>query len=277
MNQEQTIYGYTDYRRFLKKRFLELKRKHRGFSYRVFCKKAGLKNSGFLKLVIDGKKNLGVEGIRKFIRGFDLEGRQARYFEMLVYFNQASTHEEKEHYFSRLVQFRGFQIAKRIAAAQYNIFSHWYYIAILEIIRMETRETRDARWVQAHLKPEVSYREVKKAVCELLALGMIEEEASGNLVRKDVMLSTEDEVTSMALSAFHLQMSDLAKLSIQKDLQSDREFSSLTIATSQKGYQQAKKEVQLFRKKIHDIMEKEVTQPKSFVGHLNFQLFKLSK
>ena len=40
---------------------------------------------------MDGKKNLSVESINKMINGLELEGKPARYFEILVLYNQAKT------------------------------------------------------------------------------------------------------------------------------------------------------------------------------------------
>ncbi len=92
------IYEYTDYRSFLKDRFFDLKNRNPLFSYRAFNRLAGLKNSGYLKLVIDGKKNLGERGIWKLARGFKLEQEEGRYFAALVRMNQARDRDEKNHY-----------------------------------------------------------------------------------------------------------------------------------------------------------------------------------
>lgn len=92
------IYEYNDYRAFLRDRFSALKKQNPMFSYRAFNRLAGLKNSGFLKLVIDGQKNLGQTGIWKMARGFKLTEDEARYFAALVHFNQAKEIDEKNHY-----------------------------------------------------------------------------------------------------------------------------------------------------------------------------------
>src|SRR5262249_15294315 len=101
-----SVYDYADYRLFLKDRFFEMKKNNPLFSYRAFNRLAGLKNSGFLKLVIDGKKNLGETGIRKLARGFKLSEADTRYFAALVRFNQAVDQEEREHYEGQMAGFR---------------------------------------------------------------------------------------------------------------------------------------------------------------------------
>src|SRR5262249_32035516 len=66
------VYDYMDYRCFLKERFSSLKARNPLFSYRSFSRLAGTKSSGFLKLIIDGRRNLGDDGIMMVARGFKL-------------------------------------------------------------------------------------------------------------------------------------------------------------------------------------------------------------
>ncbi len=69
----------------------------------------------------------------------------------------------------------------------------------------------------------------------------------------------------------------MAARSVMQDAAEDREFSALTIATTEKTFQKAKQEVQKFRKKLHSILEQEDDAPKTFVTQINLQLFKLSR
>jgi uncharacterized protein (TIGR02147 family) len=272
-----TVYDYTNYRSFLKDKFRELKQKNPSLSYRSFNRLAGIKSSGFLKLVIDGKRNLADEGISMLAQGFRLGEAERRYFELLVKFNQAKNPEEKNRIFRELSQNRRFIAAKPLTAAQYHLFSNWYYVAILEMIRIETKEVRNIAWLRTHLNPPVPLKEIKRAVAELKQLDLLEERKNGELFRKEAMLSTEDEVRSISVANFHVQMSKMAGRAVMKEKASDREFSALTIVTSQKSFQKAKLEIQNFRKKLHSILEQEESEAKSFVAQINFQLFKLSK
>jgi len=268
------VYDYMNYRCFLKDRFLSLKRKNPLFSYRSFNRLAGIQSSGFLKLVIDGKRNLGDEGIVMVSRGFKLVEDERKYFETLVKFNQAAHHEEKDRHFRELSQHRRFLAAKPLTAAQYHLFSRWYYVGTLELLRLRAAEKRDLRWIQAHLRPKVGLRQLKHAVEELKQLGLITDQ-DGQLAPRETMLATEDEVASLSVANFHVQMSELASRSVVQDPASDREFSTLTVATSECGFRRMKQEIQRFRKKLHSIIEQESGSERTLVGHLNLQLFKL--
>lgn len=273
----QSIYDYLDYRRFLSDRFLELKRRNPAFSYRAFNRLAGVRSSGFLGLVISGKRNLAEDGIRMIARGFHLDDEDRRYFEILVRFNQTRDSEEKGRFFRELSQNRKFIAARPLTAAQYRLFSNWYYAVILELVRTGTDEIKDAGWIRRRLHPPVGLKEIKRATQELQALDLLTEDGQGNLVRKETMLKTEDEVKAVSVVNFHVQMSEMAIRSVLKDKGREREFSALTIAMSEKGFQRAKALIQKFRKSLHSMLEEEVPDPKTFVGQINFQLFKLSK
>ena len=101
-SRDISIYDYLDYRRFLRDAFEEKKNTLQGFSYRTFSRSAGIVSPSFLKLVMDGKRNLTPSSIRKFARGFRLKPDEAEYFENLVLYNQAADEEEGEHYFAKL-------------------------------------------------------------------------------------------------------------------------------------------------------------------------------
>lgn len=272
-----SVFDFTNYRLFLKNMFDQAKELNPNFSYRLFNRKAGIASSAFLKLVIDGKRNLAKEGIRKITKGFNLNDKESHFFENLVYFNQATHHEEKNSYFKELAQNTQFKKAKQLEIFQYNLFSHWYYVAILELVKIQDPVKKDALWIAKKLNPAVGLVEVKKAVIELKKLKVLGEDKQGNLFRLDPMLATPDEVASVAVGAFHIQMSELAKRAVEEEKPEDREFSALTIATSEAALKRAKKEIQEFRKKIHAILEEDSTHPKKVVSHLNLQLFNLTK
>lgn len=226
---------------------------------------------------MDGQRNLADKGIGMIARGFRLSEAERRYFESLVKFNQAVSHEEKDRYFRELSQNKKFLAAKPLIAAQYQLFSHWYYVAILELVRLPSKTPKDASWLQRRLQPEVGLREVKKAVADLKTCGLLTEEPQEGLSRQEAMLATQDEIKSLSVANIHSQMSYLAARAVMKEPAPEREFSSLTVITSERGYQRAKQEIQKFRKKLHSILEQENDDPKDFVGQLNLQLFKLSK
>jgi len=99
--QNLDITTYTDFRHFLKD-WLQEARQRRGFSLRRFAARAGLGSPGYLLMVIDGKRNLGEEGLERFMHGMRLVGDDRLFFRNLVLWNQADTDEQRAAYEGKL-------------------------------------------------------------------------------------------------------------------------------------------------------------------------------
>ena len=55
-----TVFAYSNYREFLRDWFAQLQSSP-GFSFRSFSRIAGFNSPNFVKLVVDGKRNLSIE------------------------------------------------------------------------------------------------------------------------------------------------------------------------------------------------------------------------
>lgn len=108
MNKTQSIniYDYTDYRQFLHAYYKEQKARNPAFSYRYFAKKAGFNSSGLYKDIVDGRTGITRSLIMRFSLAMKFSSKQQEYFEMLVYFNEAKTVDEKKLYFERMMKYR---------------------------------------------------------------------------------------------------------------------------------------------------------------------------
>ena len=211
------------------------------------------------------------------IRGCGLSEPEGRYFDALVRFNQAATHDAKGRHLQELLHLRQMRHAKPLAAAQYHLFSRWYYVVILELFRLDAAGTRDVEWLHRRVHPPIGLCELQAAVKDLVQLGLLRYDDDKQLVRTEAMITTPDEVQSVAITNFHIQMADLAARAVRQAPRMEREFSSLTIAISAKRYQMAKREIQAFRKRLHSILEQVDGEPKEIVGQVNLQLFTLNR
>jgi len=102
----EKIFEYDNYRAFLKDYFSLMKKKKAFFTLKYFAKKAGFNSASFCMYVIDGRRNLSYKSIPKMIKGLELRGKRATYFENLVLMNQATSIEERERYYSTIEKLR---------------------------------------------------------------------------------------------------------------------------------------------------------------------------
>lgn len=267
------LFGYLDYREFLRDAYAALKERTRGFSYRAFSKKAGMSSPNFLKLVIEGKRNLGPESVERFANALDLSTRETEFFRELVAFSQASSPAEKNEHFANLGKHRKHRRVRKLERSTFEYLSHWYYPAIRELVSCEGfRE--DPEWIAATLHPKITPRQATTAIEVLLRLGLLARNDHGQLVQGDPLLSTGPEVRSLAIRNFHRQMIGRAIDALESIEVEEREISGTTVALDAEGFR-------LFKEKIHalraELLELSAQQKgPTRVVQFNFQAFPLA-
>src|SRR5690606_36868144 len=130
---ELDVFQYLDYRALLRDWYQAHNSDGRSFSFRAFARRAGLKSPNYLKLVMDGERNLTPQTAERFAKGLGLEGDGASYFIDLVAFNQAATLTERNKQYARLTSFRGYRKAHKIDLAHAAYHSASYMPAIREM------------------------------------------------------------------------------------------------------------------------------------------------
>src|SRR6201986_1824211 len=83
-----SVYDFLDHRAYLAAYYAAAKRTRPSFSFRLFSKLAGLRSPNFLKLLIDGERNLGADSVGRFAEALGLTGADAEFFADLVAFGQ---------------------------------------------------------------------------------------------------------------------------------------------------------------------------------------------
>lgn len=150
------ISEHLDYRAFLNSMYNYLKIEKPGFSYRSFAKAAGLNSPSFLKLVMDGKRNLTDESIEKFAHAFMLNQEESEYFRTLVKYNQSGSTEEKMRNYKWLQKLKGEDAQKALNnSPEQEFWDLWFATALKkakeEGHRLESLEQLEAKFREIHL------------------------------------------------------------------------------------------------------------------------------
>ena len=269
-----SVYDFLDHRAYLAAYYQAAKRTRPSFSFRLFSKLAGLRSPNFLKLVIDGERNLGADSVGRFAQALALEPADAEFFADLVAFGQAQTLAEKNRAFERIGASRRFRAARRIDGELFAYLSHWYNPAIRELAAREDFQ-EEPRWIAAQLRPKISPTEAAEAMKLLLSLGLlVREPKSGRVVRGEPTLTTEHEVRSLGAAAFHRQMLERAAQSIETVPRELRDLAALTVCVSSETAAIVKQRIHQFREALTELCDAD-TQG-STVYQLNVQWFPLS-
>jgi uncharacterized protein (TIGR02147 family) len=266
-------FSYLDFRAFLRDLYAAKKVASPAFSHRAFSRRAGLRSTNYLHLVVGGKRNLTQTAARSFAKGFGLAKEESDYFCALVRYNQAKVADERAEAFAALGRFRKFREVHELASAQSAYHSTWYLPAIRELAaRADFRD--DPKWIANQLVPRISTAEARRAVALLVELGLLIRRGK-RLERAAALVSTGEAPLGHHLVAYHRAMLTRASESMDFIARDEREISSVTLCVSRDMLARLKQRIVEFR---HELLQMaELEGPAERVVQINFQLFPMSK
>lgn len=267
------VFAYFDYRAFLRDAYADLKERQPGFSYRWFARRAGMTSPNFLKLVIDGKRNLTAGSSEQFAVALDLTSSETAFFRELVGFGQARSAAEKNRHFERIGSYRQHRAVCALERDQFEYLSHWWYPAIRELVACDGF-VEDDEWIARRLVPAITAAQARQAIELLLALGFVERDQCGRLRQREPLLSTGAEVRSLAVGNFHRQMMERAAAAIDLCDRELRDISGVTVALSPEGFKLVKQRIVELRAELLALSAGEAHPTR--VVQVNFQLFPLA-
>ncbi|OWV03966.1 MULTISPECIES: TIGR02147 family protein [unclassified Fibrobacter] len=270
---EPDVLQYTNYRVYLRDYYEYKKKTTAAFSLRFFAEKAGLSSHAHLKLAIDGKRNITKNTATKLIHGLGLENQRAAYFESLVFFNQATTDEDKKIYYAQLIKASPRSKLHKMDKAQLRIFKEWHHSAILEMVGLKDfRPIPDQ--ISKRLRGLITPAQVTESLNLLLELGLLVKTANGYR-QSNPLITTDDEVQDVVVKMYHNQMLSLSNKMLNDLPGAERDVSALTFGIKRSDFVNLKKHLQLMRKELLDFSAKAGEAEE--VVQINIQLFPLTR
>lgn len=267
------VFAYLDARAFLRDTYTYRKAHQRGFSFRAFSRRAGLKSPNYLKLVMEGDRNLTPTTAHAFAKALGLEGQRHAYFLDLVAFTQARSTDERAALYERLIRFREHRAIHRIDIAYGLYHAHWYIPAIRELsFRPDCPD--DAAWIASRLLPSITPREAEDALDLLCELGLVARE-DGRLKPTEPLVTTGAEVKSLHIRNFHRTMIRRGLAALEDLPAAERDISSVTLCLGDDGIPRLKDLLAQFRRQLLQLSDAEASPTR--VVQLNLQLFPLSR
>jgi len=270
---EPDVLQYTNYRVYLRDYYEFKKSTTAAFSLRFFAEKAGLSSHAHLKLTIDGKRNITKNTVTKLIHGLGLENQRAAYFESLVFFNQATTDEDKKVYYAQLIKASPRSKLHKMDKAQLRIFKEWHHSAILEMVGLKDfRPIPDQ--ISKRLRGLITPAQATESLNLLLELGLLVKTANGYR-QSNPLITTDDEVQDIMVKMYHTQMLALSARMLNDLPGPERDVSALTFGIKRSDFTNLKKHLQLMRKELLDFSAK--AGEAEDVVQINLQLFPLTR
>lgn len=270
MKKPPHIFGYLDYRAYLRDAFAWMKESEAGFTVRAFALRAGMpvNSATLVSKVLKGSRGLNPGMIFKFGRAMDLKGDELRFFELLVRFNQAKGAEEKNHLFAEISKYRQPR-AKPLAPDQFSIYDKWYYQVLRAYFGLHPDRNNPVT-IGREIFPSLAPVEVEEAIRSLLAAKLIRKKANGFAVAEPHI--------ALAQGARHKKSKSHIREMIQLSLDlldevpaSSREYNSLTMYLSKDCFDIIRDRMRSFREELKVLLDQDKGEDRIYT--LTMQLF----
>ena len=274
-----SVFQFTDYRAFLNAFYEARRAANPAYSMSAFARRAGLgaNSRGYLKLIIEGKRNLTAHTLRRFSDALGLGAKAALYFENLVHFNQAKTAQDRDYYFQRLTVAAGTEKSEQfeLLQSQYLYYSNWYLVPVRELVALEGF-SEEPEWIVGKLRGKITKKQAQEAIASLERLGMLQRDAeTGKLRQSEPLVKYSGGTFRTVIQKFHGEMIDRARESLFDDPYEDREASCVTFACDSSRVGDMKKAIAEFRDKMN-LEFGENSRALNSVFQLNVQIFQLT-
>lgn len=251
----ESIFGYTDFRRYLRDFYTGRKASARRFSFRAFAQAAGFSSPNFILQVMEGKKNLAGDSAERLAEAMGLKGEAAAHFLDLVRFGQAKDVEARSRALESLEARQRRDGPTLLADDDAAYLSHWYLPVIRELAALPDF-SEDPAWISRRLGFPVPAKDIRAALDFLERKGYlarVAQEGTERLVPKEATLATGDMdpgALARAARAYHLQMAELARQAIFKLPPDRRLVANTTLSLSAEGYALALKRIEALRTEL---------------------------
>jgi uncharacterized protein (TIGR02147 family) len=272
--------NYVDYRAYLRdwysyKRDLT-KRDLRPYSYGVFSAAADIKSPNYLKMIIEGKRNLSDDMIAKFAKALGLAKEAANEFRVLVLFGQCTDPAQRNFLLKELSDLRMQQQVKsgEIDEQALDKMPDWIGWILYAALDQEGAEFKPER-LRELLRGKASESEIQDALKNLIRSGeVIQDEFSGKLMKAPTSSEAREDIPPALVRKLQSHLMYLGLESLFQDAPTEREFGSLTLSLTKSEFEELRFKLRQLRKQTHkDQAIKRMTSKGERVYQLNLQLF----
>ncbi len=268
------VFNYFDYYEYLEDMFEHLKSIRTSFSYRIFSRDAGIPNHNYLLRIIKRQRNLTLRYVPNVSTYLKHTKQEAEYFKTLVQFNNLKKPNQKEKLLRSLLSLRYNRGVHVIEDKKLKFFDKWYYPVVRELaVILDFKD--DFNLLARNCVPRITAVQAEGAIKYLLENGFVEKTSAGRYAIRDQAISTTPEVDSAIIPKYHKKTISQCADAVETIKKEERSFSSLTLRVSKDTYEDMKKEIAGFRRRLL-VMAKESKDPE-MVCFAGFQLMPRSE
>ncbi|MFV3407947.1 DUF4423 domain-containing protein [Bdellovibrio bacteriovorus] len=271
---------YMNYRQFLADFYLFKRKASKGslraYTYAVFSAAANIKSPNYLKMIIEGKRNLSDDMIGKFGKALGFMKDQTEEFRLLVQFTQAMDPAERNMYLKKLSEHRvaGKLKSGEIDRKTWEKVPNWVAWIIYAMIDQDG-VSFDTATLKNLLRGKASEDEIDNALSTLITSGDLRrDEVTGELKKARSLTDSPEEIPVALVRKLQSQLMYLGLESLYQDQPTEREFGTLTLSLTKSEFEEIKFKLRQMRKALHkDNSIARMKDKGERVYQLNIQLF----
>jgi uncharacterized protein (TIGR02147 family) len=265
---------YYQYRRELSKNDI------RPYNYAVFSAGANIKSPNYLKLIIEGRRNLSEDMIAKFAKAMGLGKEQAEEFKLLVLYGQASDPADRNMHLRALNEKRVDLKLKsgEIDQKTWEKIPSWitwilYAMVDQKDVSFEPEKLRES------LRNKANVDEIQASLNSLMSAGeLVKDAETGEVKKARSLMESAEEVPVALVRKLQAELMYLGLESLFQDSPTEREFGSATLSLTKQEFEELRFSLRKIRKEAQkNIGVKRLTSKGDRVYQLNLQLFPITK
>ncbi len=279
--------SYTDFRQYLSDYFDYKKHESAGalrpYTYSMFSVAANIKSPNYLKLIIEGKRNLSNEMILKFAKALRLSREDTDEFKCLVQYCQAKDPLDRNQKLKRLSELR---MQRQMRAGTFNTQAldtvpNWVTWVLYTLADQKDVDFELGALMKT-MKGRANQEEIKKALSRLFKTGELVKDSDTGKVRKGRALMVggpnNGPIPVELVRKLQSELIYLGLESLYQDQASEREFGAITLSLTEREFEKVKFELRQLKKRIYkDISVKREISKGDRVYQMNIQLFPVTK
>ncbi len=267
------IFSYTDFRAFMHDRLKELKSDDSKYSGRYIAARLSLGSRNYLRMLIDGKRNMSDKLLRNMPTAFGLDKEEDAYFKDLVRFGQAVDQETKNEALENLKRHKKFLEVHQLSIGYFDYMSDPVALALREMTQLDDF-CEDIGWIQSKLAIKAGKKRICDAIEKLETIGLLYRDKDDKLDINHKHQITGDQLGSTPLRAYHTSMlkQGIKSMQLPTDI---RHYGGITISIPKESYGKIVNKFEAFMDEVRNIVDESNKQDD--VYHLEMTLFPLTK
>lgn len=276
--------AYTDFRLYLHDYF-EFKKNTestvlRPYTYSVFSASADIKSPNYLKLVIEGQRNLSEQMVLKFAKAMKFNKLQTEEFGLLVEYGQETDPQKRAQALRRLADYRFKHQVKNgvVTSKTHELLPNWLTWLLYHLTDQAGVDFKPEK-IRELIRTQTNIEEIRRSIHRLLEAGLLTRNVDDGTIHKGKdLIDDHKDVPPAVIKKLQTELMYLGMESLFLDSPTDREFGALTVSLTEEEFNRFKFELRQLRKKWQkDIAVNRAGAKGQRVYQLNVQLFPITE